>query len=397
MMIYDAIVVGKGLIGAAVARHLSMAVKNMAVIGPDEPADYHKATVFSSHYDSGRVQRLIGQTDALTRLNAASVASYPLIEKRSGISFHVGCGCLYVNPAGTDKYMQEVSERSRKFNIPAAVFHSGSDLNKAFPEFSFPESSVGMFEKTPSGYISPPQLIQAQLRIFEQQGGSIFRETVSGISFRNDRAEISTTNGNAYTAKKVIVAAGAFSNFCNLLPRRISLVLKSETVLLARLGMSEVKRLAALPSLLYEIDTPEVEGIYLTQPIRYPDGNYYLKMGCNLFQDIFFGTDLSEIQEWFRNGNSAANTELMKSALLHIMPGLRIESCITKRCILPRTQQHKNPYIGMMHEHLFVTAGNGWSAMCADGIGYVMAHLVLHGAFPDGFAEEDYEVIYESQ
>ena len=50
-MIYDCIVIGKGLIGSAAAKYLSQSQKKVAVLGPDETRDINDAIVFSSHYD----------------------------------------------------------------------------------------------------------------------------------------------------------------------------------------------------------------------------------------------------------------------------------------------------------------------------------------------------------
>ncbi|MEO6167340.1 MAG: FAD-binding oxidoreductase, partial [Chitinophagales bacterium] len=249
-------------------------------------------------------------------------------------------------------------------------------------------------EPAPSGHISPPLLIKAQLAVFEKNGGDVFRDTVNGISLGNEVVEISTYEGNTYAGKKVVLAAGAFTNFSNLIDRRLDLVIKSEIVILAQVKKKEAERLSALPSLLYEIDTAEVEGIYSTQPIQYPDGNYYLKMGCNLPTDFFFDDDLEKIQQWFRNGDSDSQVEKMLDALLTIMPKLKVGNCISKRCLLPRTAKHKNPYIGKIHDRLFITAGNGWSAMCSDGVGNVAASLVINGKFPDGYAAEDFEPVF---
>src|SRR5665647_3105196 len=97
-MIFDCIVIGKGLIGSAAAKYLSYSKKNVAVIGPDEHPDVNKAIVFSSHYDQGRVQRIIGVDPVWTLLNLQSANQYKFIEEESGISFHSKVGCLYVNP-----------------------------------------------------------------------------------------------------------------------------------------------------------------------------------------------------------------------------------------------------------------------------------------------------------
>jgi len=74
MKIYDVIVVGKGLVGTATAKYVSMTHGSVAIVGPDEPVDYQKAIVFASHYDQARVQRVIGKDEVWTRLNLDSVA-----------------------------------------------------------------------------------------------------------------------------------------------------------------------------------------------------------------------------------------------------------------------------------------------------------------------------------
>lgn len=393
-MKYEVLIVGKGLIGSAVARHLSYSVGNLAIVGPDEPQDYNLSVVYASHYDSGRVQRLIGQTDAMTQLNLASVRQYATLQKESGILFHKGAGCLYVNPLGNDAYLDQVNERAGHFGLEATMYDAGKKLADSFREFHFPASAKGMYEPAPSGYISPPQLIKAQLHVFEKNEGVILRETVNGIFYRKGFAEVTTVEGNSYRAAKVVLAAGAFTNFSNLLEQPLDVVIKSETVLLAKVSREEARRLSSMPSLLYELDNGEVEGVYATPPIQYPDGNYYLKMGCNLPEDIFFGSDLREIQNWFRHGDSKASEAKMMKHLKEIMPHLQVEGGTTKRCILPRTQHHKNPYIGKIHERLFLTAPNGWSAMCADGIGKVMASLVTHGVFPAEYAAADFQPFF---
>lgn len=330
----------------------------------------------------------------MTRLNLLSVRQYPSLQAESGIEFHGGEGCLYVNPNGLDSYLKAAPSKAKEFGIKASFYHSSEELRKAFPEFKFPLSSCGMLESSPAGHINPLRLIEAQLRVVEKNGGVILRDMVTALEFRNGVAEITTLKGE-YQARKIVLAAGAFSNFSGLLKQRLGLITKSEVVILARLNRQEAMRLSALPSVLYEIDTADVEGIYSTQPIQYPDGNFYLKMGCNLPGDIYFGNDLKEVQQWFRSGDSDRHLSTMQNALKEFMPDLKIEGCLSKRCILPRTTKHENPYIGQVHEGLYITAGNGWSAMCSDGAGQLMANLVINGKIPEGFDSGDFEPVFE--
>uniref|UniRef100_UPI0021188FBB hypothetical protein n=1 Tax=Pantoea sp. Ft+CA_17 TaxID=2929508 RepID=UPI0021188FBB len=75
-----------------------------------------------------------------------------------------------------------------------------------------------------------------------------------------------------------------------------------ETTILAKVSPEEAFRLVNLPALLYKINQPEIQDIYLVRPIQYPDGNFYLKMGANIPDDICFN-NLTEIQKWFKKEN----------------------------------------------------------------------------------------------
>ena len=57
---FDYIVIGKGLIGSAAGRYLSATGTKVALIGPHEPENWpaHQG-VFASHYDQGRLTRVL--------------------------------------------------------------------------------------------------------------------------------------------------------------------------------------------------------------------------------------------------------------------------------------------------------------------------------------------------
>mgnify|MGYP000844805765 CR=1 FL=1 len=391
---YDCIVIGKGLIGSAAARYLKSSLNRVAIIGPDEPIhNLSKAQVFASHYDQSRVQRVIGIDPVWTLLNKKSTSHYPKLEAESGIQFHYAVGCLYVTPDGKDNYLKNLPNQANQFRLPYQFLENGVAINKAFPDYSFSDSAFGMLEQAPSGHINPLQLIQAQLHVFKKHNGDVYNDTVVKIDSVNNSYRIKTTEGRTFTSHQVLVTAGAFSNFFGLLPRPLDLELESETVLLAQVSSEEAERLSKLPSLLYEVETEKVEGIYLVQPVLYPDGAHYIKMGCNLNTDITF-QNLEQIQSWFRHGDSESNISLLREALHSFMPKLDVLSYKTKKCIISRTK-HKQCYIGPTErKNLFVAAGgNGYSAMCSDALGEIAAHFVLHENTPSDFSAQSFEPV----
>lgn len=393
MQTFDTIVVGKGLIGAAAAKYLALTGQRIAVIGADEPADVHSATVYASHYDQGRVQRIVGRDEVWTRLNTESASVYPQLQSETGIDFHYPVGCLYVTLHQDDAYLNMLPQQAAQFGFSYQLYADGVAVNHAYPDFVFPHEARANFEAPPSGHINPRKLIEAQLSVAATHKATVISGTVTKVYKANGLVYVETQAGETYKAGKVLLAPGAFANFLGLLNRPLALQLKSETVLLARVSEAEAERLAQLPSLLYEIETSLLEEIYLIRPLQYPDGNWYLKMGSNLTADQRFDT-LSEIQQWFRNGDSDANLAVQKEALELLMPGLQVLDYVTKRCIITYTQ-HRKQYIGQAEEDIYVaTGGNGYSAMCSDAVGRLAVHNVVYNYLPEPYNAHDFRLVW---
>ncbi|QNK64123.1 FAD-binding oxidoreductase [Pedobacter sp. PAMC26386] len=392
---FDIIVIGKGLVGTSAAKHLSYSHKRVAIIGPDEPLDYDKSIVFASHYDQARVQRIIGKDKVWTRLNLESVKQYQTIQEQSGIDFHHSVGCLYVNPSGADEYLNKAAFLASQFNLAYTSYSKGSGITRDFNSYNFPDSSHGLLEKSPAGLINPRLLLKAQLTIFEKNKGANLNDTVLDITYHKQGFTVKSHEGNTYHASKILLAAGSFVNFFNLSTQKLKLKLKNEIILLARLTPEQAQELAQLPSLLYEIDNGTTEGIYLIRPVQYPDGHYYIKMGCNMPEDFYFDT-IGQVQQWFRSGNSDQFINRLKQELLKILPNIEPVEYLTKRCIINRSV-HGRPYIGETNQSgLFVASGcNGYSAMCSEAIGKTAAHFLINREFPENYLAKDFEVFYQ--
>ncbi len=392
-MIYDSIIVGAGLIGSSAAKYLSESEKNIALIGPDEEKVSNEKIVYASHYDSSRVQRAFGTDEVSTLLNLQSVRQYDSIEKDTDIYFHSKEGCLYVNPSGTDIYLKSANALAKTFEIKYQSFPSGESFKSFAPDFNFPETSNGIFESSPSGHVNPRKLLKAQQLLFQKNGGVIFSDTVKSVNHKNGILKIETIDGKSYHAKKVLLSPGAFINFFDLLSRKLLLRLKSETTIWAKVSADEAFRLSKMPALLYKINEPEIQEIYLVRPIKYPDGDFYLKMGANFPGDIYFNT-LTEIQGWFKNENEGGNLNIAKAVLMKLIPNLFVEEYYEKKCIVAYTH-HGKPYIGEVDNNIFVAAGgNGYSAMSSDALGKIASSLLIDGHFPKEFSQKDFAPVF---
>ena len=392
-MIYDCIIIGRGLIGSAAAKYISNFQQKVLLIGPDEETVLQQQIVFASHYDRARIQRIFGRDEVSTLLNQQSANAYASIQNESGIQFHSEEGCLYVSPYGADSYLENVLEQSKKFEVDFKSFDSGNSLNSFAPAYHFPSTSQGIFEAAPSGHINPRLLIKAQLNLFEKNGGKILNDTAIDVSNKNNEIRITTLSGRIFHSKKVLLAPGAFVNFFSLLPQKLFLTIKSESTVWVKTAADEGLRLSKLPALLYKIKEREIDDIYLIRPLQYPDGNFYLKMGANFPSDVFF-TNLNEIQTWFKTGNNEMNLKVMKEYLIQLIPSISIENSFTKKCVVCYTK-HGKPYIGEVQKNWFVAAGgNGYSAMSSDALGKLAATFLLENKFPKAFSANDFRPVF---
>lgn len=382
---FDVLVIGKGLMGSAAARYLSGFGADTAVLGPDEPTDWQTHDgVFASHYDQGRITRRLSKDMVWATLADRSIAQYRTLEARSGIRFYEPRGGLYVGPEdGSHPYWQNAAVIGRRFGVAYEEL-SPEQLAAQLPKLHFPAGFTGILERAPAGYINPRSLIAAQLAVFAQQGGTILRETAVTVTRHVNHVTVQTKEGNEYETRKLLIAAGGFSNCFNLLERPLELRLKTETIILAEVDETEATRLDDMPTVIYAIDSPDLSEIYLLPPILYPDGRFYLKMGCNTRLDQTLSYDVEMIRRWFISGQSDALLPAMRAALGGMMPGLRAESWATKRCLITYTP-HGKPFIdAVVPGQVYVaTGGNGSSAKSSDAIGQLAAGLSWHDAWQD--------------
>ena len=394
---FDFIVIGKGLMGSAALRYLSEVTSNVAVIGPDEPTDYatHQG-VFASHYDEGRLTGRLGKDLTWARLTARAIDQYRSIEERSGIPFYTPCGHLtVVQEAAPKRYLKQREPVAQALGVLHESL-SAPAIQQRFPIFAFPAGYSGAFEPAPAGLIRPRALIAGQLAIGVQNGATLVREEVRSIQPQTDAVTVITQSGQQFRAKRVLLASGAFTNCYDLLTHKLALRMKTETTLLAEVHESEVTRLQAMPTLSYEIDSPVLDGIYMTPPLRYPDGRFYIKLGCDTASDEAL-PNLAAMQRWMGNGRPDGMPEAMLQALLTFMPGLAVRSWQGKPCVVTYTP-HSKPFVDQLSEQMFIaTGGNGSAAQGSDTLGYLAASLLLDQPWPVHFSRHDFRAIYADE
>jgi sarcosine oxidase len=389
--IYDVVVVGNGMFGAAATRHLSARGLRVVAVGPDEPADWKTHDgVFSSHYDQARITRIIDADPVWAQLAQRSIAVYPELEGQSGITFHHRSGGAWIYPQvpAALARLQQADAVGRTFGAEFERI-TDTDAMARFPFLQVPSNAITLWERGAAGHIDPRAMVRAQLAVSGKQGATVLRQTVTGYTRRNEVFEATTDGGARVRAAKLLIAAGAYTN--HLLARGLRMQCKARTVLLAEIDETEARRLQALTStILWLADNPVLDSVYSTPPVRYPDGKLCIKIGGSRHTPYLLETP-QQFRQWFHGSGDTEELAALRSVLLRLLPGLRVTSYGAKTCVVAYTA-HNRPYI----DHLdvddgFVVAGGcGAGAKSCDEIGRVAAGLVEAGAWSHDLPAETF-------
>jgi sarcosine oxidase len=389
--IYDVVVVGNGMFGAAATRHLSARGLQVVAVGPDEPADpKNHDGVFSSHYDQARITRVIDADSVWAQLALRSIAVYPELETQSGIAFHHRSGGVWIYP-------QIPAAQARRQAADAVGRALGAEFQRLtdkevmarVPFLQVPPGAIALWERGPAGYIDPRSMVRAQLAVAGKQGATVLRQTVTGYTRRNDVFEVTTDGGTRVQAAKLLIAAGAYTN--HVLARPLAMQFKARTDLLAEIDETEARRLRALTStILWLADDPVLDSVYSTPAVRYPDGKLCIKIGGSRHTPYLLDTP-REFRRWFQGAGDAEELAALRRVLLALLPGLRVTSYGARTCVVAYTA-HNRPYIDRLEvDQGFVVAGGcGSGAKSCDEIGRVAAGLVEAGAWSHDLPAETF-------
>ena len=370
---YDYLIIGKGLFGSAATRYLSQVSDSVAIVGPDEPTDWgHHEGVFASHYDEGRVASFTGPDALWTWLDQASMAQYRALEKASGIPFYTASGRLSVIRHG-----EQVAYPYLPVSAVNTQAYTAATLPHHLP-LRFPPDVDIVLEKVPSGHINPRAMVCAQLAVAQQQGAQIIAQMVTEVRNKGHEVEVTLASGHTLSAKKVLLATGAFSNCFGLLECKLALQAVALTTVLAELSAQDAARLRDLPPINYKISNGPVTHLTILPPLPYPDGRFYIKLSCSTDRDQILPT-FSDLHDWFSQPCNFPYLAETEHLLRSILPHISFLSWQTKPCVVCYTPLDK-PFIDCLQAGRIYVAigGNGGSAHPSDAIGQLAASLMTH-------------------
>jgi glycine/D-amino acid oxidase-like deaminating enzyme len=367
------VVVGRGLIGAAAARHLAQAGHEVLLVGPSEPVEKasHRG-VFGSHYDQARITRGLDEDPFWSAVSRASIARYREIERVSGVPFYHPVGALLTGAAGGP--VEAVGAVAREAGLMADRLEAAA-LAARFPYFQFAPGTLGYFEAQDAGWINPRAMVRAQGVAASHAGARILDAEVLGLEEGGDGVLVRLA-GEMLAADRVLVAAGGFS------PQLVDVELRvlARTVTLFEISDAQAAELAAQPSLIRF--HPEGHETYLLPPVRYSDGKPYLKLGGEREDVEVRG---AEIGEWFRSGGSEAVSAQSEAEFRALMPGVAVKAIYRDACVVSYSA-NKLPLLKQLSERVSVACGGcGKGAKNSDELGRIAGQILL-GQDDDSYA-----------
>lgn len=222
---FDAIVCGLGAAGSAALYQL--AKRGARVLGLDRFSPPHDRG--SSHGETRIIRQAIGEGEEYVPLVLRSYELLREIEDETGAKLLTITGGLTLEGRnsgavlhGRDQFLDRAIRCAEKFAIRHEILETG-ELRKRFPQFAVAEERA--YFEYDTGYVSPELCIDAQLRLARKHGAAIRAgEPVVSIEGRGGSAAMVRTGRAAYSAEKVIVAAGPW--IARFLPPRYAHLFK---------------------------------------------------------------------------------------------------------------------------------------------------------------------------
>ena len=206
---FDTIVVGLGATGSAAAYQL--AKRGNKVLGIDRFSPPHASG--SSHGESRIIRQAIGEGEAYVPLVLRSYELWREIEKETRRELLTTTGGLTLESKnseavmhGRPDFLDQAIRCAEKFHIRHEALET-VELRKRFPQFAVTDERAYFEYET--GFLRPELCIEAQLDLARKHGAALQADEVV-VSIESDApsAVLVKTNRNAYSADKIVIAAG---------------------------------------------------------------------------------------------------------------------------------------------------------------------------------------------
>lgn len=205
MKTYDTIVIGTGGVGSSAAFHL--AKRGMKVLGLDRfPGGHDRG---SSHGQTRIIRKAYFEHPNYVPLLNRAYELWRELEERAGEQLYHQVGLIEIGPP--DGIVVPGVLASAKLHGLSVDELSSEEANSRFPGFAIPRDSVAVFERD-AGFLMVERCVLANLKAARQHGAEL-RHGESVLDWNaNTRGVTVVTDRGTYSAKKLVIAAGSWSN-----------------------------------------------------------------------------------------------------------------------------------------------------------------------------------------
>ncbi|XP_076053429.1 monomeric sarcosine oxidase-like isoform X1 [Oratosquilla oratoria] len=397
---YNLIVVGAGMMGSAAAYHASAIPQtSVCLVGPAEPKSRKDHYIHGCWYDAGRICSTQKVKKIWNQLTAKALERFDDLQKRSGIDFFKNVGFLNIH--------QRESENSNCCSINHIMMPGDEDISQTWrekcPYLNFPEEACVIWNKC-GGHLDPRKLVSVHKQIAKQQGTEIVEDIVHTIepsSSQPRKWKAITESGKIIVGEKVLVATGGYASliplFQHVAPGKVpKLELRTQTVAFLKVKEEEAMRLRSMPDFTIIEKFEDLDGAYVLPPIKYPDGNWYLKLGhLKSFEEV--KETLDEVTDWYHLQTGFPEcVRQLSQFLCHLIPDLKVEGVTGDGCLTSSTPDVM-PYIDLVTDGFGIAlGGNGYGAQCCNEIGRLAAQLTVLDQWDSEIPREKFKIVWES-
>jgi sarcosine oxidase len=184
------------------------------VLGIDQFSPPHK--LGSSHGGTRITRSAIGEGVEYSELALRSHKIWREVEAATGQQLFLRNGCLTISGADAvvmhdvDDFFANIGAAARRYDIPHKMFDTPEEIRARYPQFAVKSGDRAILDEE-AGTLFPEACVAAQLELAERHGATILRNTpVASINAQTDGVEVTTADGQCFSADKIVIAAGAW-------------------------------------------------------------------------------------------------------------------------------------------------------------------------------------------
>ncbi|GIK41482.1 MAG: N-methyl-L-tryptophan oxidase [Chloroflexota bacterium] len=203
---YEYIVLGLGGLGSGAAYWLSRRA-GREVLGLEQ---FETGHVRGGSQDHSRIIRLSYHTPEYVRLAKQAYTAWMVLEEEAGENLIVKTGGLDLWPAGSAIPGEDYTRSMQACDVPFERLDA-AEIMRRWPQFRLTEDVYGLYQAE-SGIAPAARCNAAHQRMARANGATLLDNTpISAVRPLNGAVEV-MAGGTTYRCRKLIIAAGAWTN-----------------------------------------------------------------------------------------------------------------------------------------------------------------------------------------